>query len=107
MERMEREREGPKRAFLFAQSPGQVQGLELVETGEHAGAGHTTKDVGAGALHEGHEALFLGDLQEAVHGVLVLDGGSRGHHHAPSDCICFLGGKEEHIRCRKGWATAQ
>jgi hypothetical protein len=72
---------------LLPQSPGQVEGLEFVETGQDTGSGHTTEDVGSGALHQGHEALVLAHLHEAVNGALVLDGGSRSHHHTSPNCV--------------------
>ena len=68
-------------------SPGNVDGLELVETGEHTGSGYTSQHVGAGSLHHGHEALVLQDLHAAIDGGLVLDGSAGSHHHTPSDGI--------------------
>ena len=68
---------------LVSHSPRDVDALEGVEAGEDAGAGDAAEDVGAGALHHGHEALVLEDLHAAVHRVLVLDGRARGHHHSP------------------------
>jgi hypothetical protein len=73
---------------LLPQSPGEVDLLELVETGEHTGAGDAAEDVGAGALHEGHEALVLHHLHAAVDGGLVLDGRARGHHHTSPNGVC-------------------
>merc|ERR1719385_477936 len=76
---------------LLAGSPGDVDGLELIETGQHTGSGHTSQHVGAGALHHGHEALVLEDLHAAVDGGLVLDGSAGSHHHTPSDGIDGVG----------------
>merc|ERR1712012_442736 len=71
-------------AFLgLGSPPGDVHGLELVKAGKHTGAGDSTEDVGSSTLHQGHEALVLYDLQEAVHGALVLGATAGGHHHPP------------------------
>merc|ERR1712127_941676 len=83
--------ERSRRCCLLLHSPRDVDGLELVESGEDTGTGNTTKDVGSGSLHEGHEALSLAHLHEAVQGALVLDGGTRGHHHAPPHGIDGVG----------------
>merc|ERR1719209_490066 len=79
-------------AFLgLGGPPGDVHGLELVEAGKHTGASDSTEDVGSGTLHQGHEALVLHDLQEAVHGALVLGTTAGGHHHPPSHGINGVG----------------
>merc|ERR1711862_791702 len=75
----------------LTQSPLDVQLLELVESGEDTGAGDATEDVGAGSLHQGHEPFVLHDLDEAVHGSLVFDGLSGGHHHTPTDGVDGVG----------------
>ncbi len=90
---------------LLGQSPGQVEGLEFVETGQDTGSGHTTEDVGSGSLHQGHEALVFHDLHEAVGGALVLDSGAGGHHHAPPHGIC-LKGQREGIKQEGVWRGA-
>ena len=72
---------------LVSQSPADVHGLELVESGQDTGASHSSQDVGSGSLHHGHEALVLQDLDSAVDGSLVLDTTSGGHHHTSPDGV--------------------
>ena len=71
----------------LSQSPGDVHGLELVESCQDTGTSHSSQDVGSGSLHHGHEALVLQDLDSAVDGALVLDAASGGHHHASPDGV--------------------
>merc|ERR1719209_857274 len=79
-------------AFLgLGGPPGDVHGLELVKAGEHTGAGDSTEDVGSSTLHQGHETLVLHDLDEAVHGALVLDTTAGGHHHPPPHRVNGVG----------------
>merc|ERR1719209_2349858 len=79
-------------AFLgLGGPPGDVHGLELVKAGEHTGAGDSTEDVGSSTLHQGHETLVLHDLDEAVHGALVLDTTAGGHHHPPPHGVNGVG----------------
>merc|ERR1719384_2055901 len=73
--------------FLVSSSEGDVHLLELVETGEGTSPGNTPENVGASSLHQGHKALILQDLCEAVERSLVLDTSPRGHHHAPPDGV--------------------
>merc|ERR1719384_167328 len=73
--------------FLVSSSEGDVHLLELVETGEDTSPGNTPENVGASSLHQGHKALILQDLCEAVERSLVLDTSTRGHHHAPPDGV--------------------
>jgi len=75
----------------LAQTPSDVELLEGVETGEDTGAGDAAKNVGAGTLHHGHEALVLQDLNGAVDGALVLDGGAGGHHHTTTNGVDGVG----------------
>ena len=70
---------------FLCETPREVELLECVEPGQDTGAGDTSEDVGAGALHHRHEALVLHNLHGAVDGALVLDSGSRGHHHTTPD----------------------
>ena len=77
--------------FLCSHSVGDVDLLELVETSQDTSAGHTTEDVGSSTLHHGHEAFVLEDLDTAVDGALVLDGGTGGHHHTTSDGVDGVG----------------
>merc|ERR1719322_962939 len=48
-------------------------------------------DVGSSTLHQGHETLILHDLDEAVHGALVLDTTAGGHHHPPPHRVNGVG----------------
>lgn len=61
--------------------------LELIVDGEHTGTGNTTEDVGTGTLEEGLGALLGDDLGEGIERRLVLDGLTRGHHHAAADSV--------------------
>merc|ERR1719273_1522320 len=72
-------------------SPCDVHGLELVEAGKYASAGDATQNVCSGSLHQGHEALVLGDLDEAVHGALVLDATAGSRHHPPPHGVDGVG----------------
>jgi len=76
---------------LLPLAPSDVELLEGVETGEDTGAGDAAKNIGARALHQGHEALVLNDLHAAIDGALVLDGGSGGHHHATTNGVDGVG----------------
>jgi len=87
----------------LAQTPSDVELLEGVETGEDTGAGDAAKNVGAGTLHHGHEALVLQDLNGAVDGALVLDGGAGGHHHTTTNGVDGVG----HQSGRNGDAVTQ
>merc|ERR1712079_959907 len=79
-------------AFLgLGSPPGDVHGLELVKASEHTGAGNSTEDVGSSTLHQGHETFVLHDLDEAVHGALVLDTTTGGHHHPPPHSVNGVG----------------
>jgi len=75
----------------LAQTPADVELLESVESGQDTGAGDASEDVGAGALHHGHEALVLHDLHGAVDGALVFDGRAGGHHHTPTNGVDGVG----------------
>jgi len=76
---------------LGANSVGDVDLLELVETGQDTSASNTTEDIGTGALHHGHETLVLEDLHTAIDRALVLDGGTRGHHHTTPNGVDGVG----------------
>jgi len=75
----------------LAKTPSDVDLLEGVETGEDTGAGDAAKNVGAGALHHRHETFVLQNLNGAVDGALVLDGGARGHHHTTTNGVDGVG----------------
>jgi len=77
--------------ILLSNPEGDVDLLELVETGQDTSTSDTTEDVGASALHHGHEALVLEDLHTAVDGALVLDGSAGGHHHTTPDGVDGVG----------------
>ena len=53
--------------------PSNVQCLELVKASKHTSAGDAAQNVCSSSLHQRHESLVLQDLDEAVHGALVLD----------------------------------
>jgi len=75
----------------LSNTPGDVELLEGIEAGQDTSASDSSKDVGSGALHHGHKALVLHDLNGAVDGALVLDGGTRGHHHTTTNGINGVG----------------
>jgi len=77
--------------LLLLETPSDVQLLEGVETSQDTSTGDTSEDVGAGALHHGHEALVLHDLNGAIDGALVLDGRSGGHHHTTTNGVNGIG----------------
>ena len=77
--------------LCLAGTPIKVELLEGIEAGEDTSAGNSSEDVGTGSLHQGHEALVLHDLREAVDGSLVLDGGSGGHHHTTTNGVDGVG----------------
>jgi len=79
--------------YLLTQTPLDVDTLEGIETGQDTGTGDTTEDVSSGSLHHGHEAFVLEDLNGAIHGVLVFDGGTRGHHHSSTNGVNGVGHK--------------
>merc|ERR1711989_66438 len=75
----------------LTKTPGDVEMTSGIETGQDTSTGDTSEDVGAGALHHGHEALVLHDLNGAIDGALVLDGRSGGHHHTTTDGVNGVG----------------
>merc|ERR1719427_747131 len=68
-----------------------IQSLELIETSQHTSSGNSSKNVRSGPLHQGHETLILAHLHKAVHGSLVLNSTSGGHHHAPPHGVDGVG----------------
>ena len=64
----------------------------MIVDGEHTGTGDTTEDVGSGTLEQGLDTLLGDDLATSVEGRLVLDGLTRGHHHATTDGVQGVGG---------------
>mmetsp|Transcript_53448 Transcript_53448/g.128715 ORF Transcript_53448/g.128715 Transcript_53448/m.128715 type:complete len:345 (+) Transcript_53448:125-1159(+) len=77
----------------LGETPGGVHLLHLVEASQHTSASHTTQDVGTRTLEEGGEALVLQHLLRAVQGAVVLDGGTRRHHHPTADRVQRVGRK--------------
>jgi hypothetical protein len=65
--------------------------LGLVVDGQDTGTGNTTEDVGTGTLEERLNALSGDDLAGSIHGSLVLDGLTGGHHHAATDGVERVG----------------
>lgn len=63
------------------------QDLELVVDGQDTSTGNTTENVGTGTLEERLDTLLGDDLLASVEGRLVLDGLTRGHHHATTDGV--------------------
>lgn len=61
--------------------------LELIVDGQDTGTGNTTEDVGTSTLEQGLDTLLGDNLLESVEGRVVLDGLTRGHHHAPTDSV--------------------
>merc|ERR1719427_1262854 len=68
-----------------------VQSLELIESSQHTSSGNSSKNVRSGPLHQGHKSLILAHLHKAVHGSLVLNSTSGGHHHAPPHGVDGVG----------------
>jgi hypothetical protein len=61
--------------------------LHLVVDGEHTGTGNTTENVGTSTLEERLDTLGGNDLAGGIHGRLVLDGLTGGHHHTTTDGV--------------------
>merc|ERR1712183_614987 len=78
---------------LQACSPLDVQFLELVKSSQHTSTSNTSKNVGTGSFHHGHEPFSLHNLDTTVDGAFVLNSTTRGHHHASSDGVTRIGHK--------------
>ena len=74
-------------SLCLAQTPQDVELLELVKPCKHTGPRNSTENIGTGPLHEGHGPLVSHDLDGTVPGALVLDSLAGGHHHASSDRV--------------------
>lgn len=61
--------------------------LGLVVDGQDTSTGNTTENVGTSTLEERLDTLSGDDLAGSIHGVLVLDGLTGGHHHTTTDGI--------------------
>ena len=64
----------------------------MIVDGQHTGTGDTTEDVGSGTLEQRLDTLLGDNLATSVEGRLVLDGLTRGHHHATTDGVQGVGG---------------
>merc|ERR1712036_448 len=82
-----RERYNHQWHFRLLALPLDVLVFEYIAESEYSGTAHTTHDVCAGALEERRGALVLEHLLEAVHGTVVLDTTSTGHHHSSSNGV--------------------
>merc|ERR1712183_1108079 len=78
---------------LKACSPLDVQFLELVKSSQHTSTSNTSKNVGTGSFHHGHETFILHNLDCTVNGAFVLNSTTRGHHHTSSDGVNRIGHK--------------
>jgi hypothetical protein len=61
--------------------------LGLVVDGQDTGTGNTTEDVGTSTLEERLDTLSGDNLAGSIHGTVVLDGLTRGHHHTTADSV--------------------
>lgn len=61
--------------------------LSLVVDGQDTSTGNTTEDVGTSTLEERLDTLGGDNLASSIHGTVVLDGLTRGHHHATTDGV--------------------
>jgi hypothetical protein len=61
--------------------------LHLIVDGQDTGTGNTTENVGTCTLEERLNTLLGDDLAGGIHGSLVLDGLTGGHHHATTDSV--------------------
>ena len=61
--------------------------LGLVVNGQDTGTGNTTENVGTGTLEERLDTLGGDNLAGGIHGTLVLDGLTGGHHHTTTDSV--------------------
>jgi len=61
--------------------------LGLVVDGQDTGTGNTTENVGTSSLEERLDTLSGDDLAGGIHGTLVLDGLTGGHHHTTADSV--------------------
>merc|ERR1719309_1223066 len=74
-------------------SPLDVQFLELIKSSQHTSTSNTSKNVGTGSFHHGHEPFVLQNLDTTVNGAFVLNSTTRGHHHSSSDGVNGIGHK--------------
>lgn len=76
--------------YLF-EGLAEEEDLELVVDGQDTSTGDTTENVGTSTVEQGLDTVLGNDLLGSVEGVLVLDGLTRGHHHATTDGVKRVG----------------
>lgn len=64
---------------------------DLLVSPKDSGSSNSSKDVGSGSIHKGHETFSLDDLDEAVDGSVVFNSFSGSHHHSSSDSVDGVG----------------
>jgi hypothetical protein len=64
----------------------------LIVDGQHTSTGDTTENVGTSTLEERLDTLLGNDLTGSIHGRLVFDGLTRGHHHTTTDSVQWVRG---------------
>lgn len=75
-----------RRNHLF-EGLAEQEDLHLVVDGQHTSTSNTTEDVGTSTLEERLDTLLGNDLAGGIHGRLVLDSLTRGHHHTTTDGV--------------------
>jgi len=65
--------------------------LKLIVDRQDTGTGNTTEDVGTSTVEQRLDTVGGNDLAGSVEGGLVLDGLTRGHHHATADGVKRVG----------------
>lgn len=61
--------------------------LELIVDRQDTSTGNTTENVGTSTVEQRLDAVLGNDLAGGIERVLVLDGLTRGHHHATTDGV--------------------
>ena len=67
--------------------------LEVIITREDTSTGNSTEDVSTSTLEERLSTFLGNDLTESVEGRVILDSGTRGHHHTTTNGINRVRGK--------------
>lgn len=65
--------------------------LELIVDGQDTSTGNTTENVGTSTVEQRLNTVLGDNLAGSIEGVLVLDGLTRGHHHATTDGVKRVG----------------